>query len=219
MGEYAKFRGESVKIGTCEDMYYLRHDQRHQVEAEPGNVHPVRQATEIRFRFPFPDEDYIEPGAFDPYGRGVAVHGLQPPEGVEHYSVQFRADAGYLLSLPCPESFPREANSSTLVNGLNVVRNGFSGQVKIVQQRQLPDGTLAVVCQCGGCGAKWRLSTWEEAEPLVVALRSEADREARRFAPTPEGKEGNERAARFWHQMADRVTAGYAATPALVTAD
>ena len=27
MGEYAKYAGERVKIGTCEDMYYLRDDQ------------------------------------------------------------------------------------------------------------------------------------------------------------------------------------------------
>lgn len=25
MGEYAKFNDQEVKIGTCEDMYYLRH--------------------------------------------------------------------------------------------------------------------------------------------------------------------------------------------------
>ncbi|MBA3354975.1 MAG: hypothetical protein H0U18_03355 [Pyrinomonadaceae bacterium] len=27
MGEYATFKGLSVKIGTCENMYYLRADQ------------------------------------------------------------------------------------------------------------------------------------------------------------------------------------------------
>lgn len=34
MGEYAKRMrdGERVKIGTCENMYYLRFEERHQVE-------------------------------------------------------------------------------------------------------------------------------------------------------------------------------------------
>ena len=31
MGEYANYMGERVKIGTCEDMLYLRWDQRHLV--------------------------------------------------------------------------------------------------------------------------------------------------------------------------------------------
>lgn len=62
MGEYARYKGEEIKIGTCESMYYLRADQRHLVEALPNNVDPVKDAGEIRFRFPFPDEDACEPG-------------------------------------------------------------------------------------------------------------------------------------------------------------
>ena len=31
MGEYASYLGERIKIGTCENMYYLRADQRHLV--------------------------------------------------------------------------------------------------------------------------------------------------------------------------------------------
>lgn len=54
MGEYATFRGQSVKIGTCEDMYYLRADQAHLVKPTRGSCDPraadVQRA--IRFRFP-----------------------------------------------------------------------------------------------------------------------------------------------------------------------
>ena len=32
MGEYARFRGAEIKIGTCESMYYLRADQRHLID-------------------------------------------------------------------------------------------------------------------------------------------------------------------------------------------
>ena len=40
MGEYAKLKstGQSIKIGTCEHMYHLRHDQRHIVAKERGKV-------------------------------------------------------------------------------------------------------------------------------------------------------------------------------------
>ena len=58
MGEYAKHKGEEIKIGTCENMYYLRFDQRHKVKALPGNVDPNgADAYALRFRFPWPNED------------------------------------------------------------------------------------------------------------------------------------------------------------------
>ena len=32
MSEYGTFKGFAIKLGTCEDMYYLRADQRHEIE-------------------------------------------------------------------------------------------------------------------------------------------------------------------------------------------
>jgi hypothetical protein len=88
MGEYATHAGQSVKIGTCEDMYYLRYDQRHQVTPERGSVDPVADAGVLRFRFPWPDEDHCEPGsAFNgQFERGVIVPGYAPPADAEHYA-------------------------------------------------------------------------------------------------------------------------------------
>lgn len=42
MGEYAVriSDGERIKIGTCEDMLYLRFEDRHKVSAENGSVNP-----------------------------------------------------------------------------------------------------------------------------------------------------------------------------------
>ena len=65
MGEYAKFQGQSIKIGTCENMYYLRADQAAMVQPESGNVDPIRDRESLRFRFPFPDEDNVLPGEFE----------------------------------------------------------------------------------------------------------------------------------------------------------
>lgn len=54
MGEFAKFNGTEIKIGTCENMYYLRADQAPLVLPVPNSLDPVAQAASIRFRFPFP---------------------------------------------------------------------------------------------------------------------------------------------------------------------
>lgn len=195
MGEYAKYRGEEIKIGTCEDMYYLRYDQRELVTAINGSIDPVGDAAAIRFRFPFPDEDALEPGQFNDYDRGVAVWGVTVPEGVEHGIVQFVASAGYNVCLPCPEA-------GNAAHGLTVHRNGFRGPVRIVQQREW-EGKLVTVCECGGCEARYRLPSWSDAEPIVVALRSNADarqRESDLYSPQ----------VAFLNTIADRILAGYA---------
>ena len=188
MGEYASFRGQCVKIGTCEDMYYLRADQRDLVIAQPGNVRPgsAEDQKTIRFRFPWPDEDGNAPGAFEDHDRSFPVPGVRPPAGVDHYSIQFSAREGYLLSLPCPEGPPAS-------HGLTIHRNAFQGPVRIVQQA-FRNGHLALVCSCV-CGARWNYPTVAAAEPIIVALRAKGDRspnDARRF-----------------HEIADRIAAGY----------
>lgn len=206
MGEYAKFNGESVKIGTCEDMYYLRYDQRTLVEPESGNVDPVDDAEHLRFRFPWPDEDHIEPGSGkfhdNGYHRSIAVYGFSAPD-VEHSNVQFTAHAGYVTSLPCPEStlYQDGSNGSRKLVGadnINVHRNGFSGAVHLVAQRWIPGIGLVPILRCGGCGSMWREVERTRIEELAMCLRSEGDRQNRQH-------EGD---GQFWHQIADRVLAG-----------
>lgn len=202
MGEYARFRDQSVKIGTCEEMYYLRYDQRHLVWQERGSLDPNRNdvACELRFRFPWPDEDGTEPGGFDAYERSLAIRGVPVPEGVEHGTVQFVAHAGYVISLPCPEGLVGATAGLTAGawNGVTIHRNGFSGAVHLCQQKPTPDGkTLRAIFKCGGCGAKWRAETWTDVEPYIVALRSEGDRRA---------KDG---CGDFYHRIADRLADGY----------
>jgi len=163
MGEYARRKrdGANIKIGTCENMYYLRADQRHLVQGTQGNVDPnSKDALSIRFRFPWPDEDRTLPGEFENYDRAVTVYGASASQDVEHYSVQFVARAGYLVSLPCPEG-PN-------THGLTIHRNGFAGAVQLSQQKLLADGRLVPVCRCGGCGTAWRMEDPAEIEALAV---------------------------------------------------
>lgn len=198
MGEYATFRGERIKIGTCESLYYLRADQAAAVDYEVDLSKP----SGLRFRFPFPDEDEIEPGAFERYNRSIPLWGLTPPAELagEHYDVQFKADAGYLLSVPCPESGRCPVRFG---------RNGFGGAVRLAQQKRVGELLVAVV-QCGGCGMAWRLETLEDAQPAIDALEAEAERkehqerlsaEHYKCEPNPVGD--------FYREIARRIRAGY----------
>lgn len=201
MGEYADLNGERIKIGTCENMYYLRADQRFQVRSLPGNVDPVKDAHEIRFRFPFPDEDHMAPGSFDPYNRRLAAPGIPVVTSFDHYSVQF-AHGGYLVSLPCPvlvttgfveHKRPEEQAGEPIVRAAyRIHRNGVVDGVAFGQQRLHDDGvTWMLIGECPGCGVAWAYDTWEGVEPVVVACRREADR------------------VHFWSAVADRIAAGY----------
>lgn len=191
MGEYAEFKGQRTKIGTCEDMYYLRFDQRFLVGGLEGNVNPRldKDAELLRFRFPWPDEDDVEPGAFEDFYRSLAVNGLEPDPHAGHNTVQFSARPGYVVSLPCPESHTWPAH-------LKVHRNGFAGSVVLVAQRWLL-GKLWPVLRCGGCGSMWREMELPRVEELALRIRCEGDKRAR------EGGDGG-----FYQAVADRVLAG-----------
>ena len=203
MGEYATYRGEEIKIGTCEDMYYLRHDQR-------GRVRYDFDGTE-RYRFPFPDEDDKQPGDFDNHDRGWPIPEWKIPDdwGDQHGTVQFTSTAGYVLSIPCPESVRNSDAGTARVNGITVHRNGFNGGPRIVQQRE-HEGQLVTIVQCGACRAKWRLSL-EAAEEVAACLRAEADRTFYRNGEH-ELYHGEGGRATF-HTIADRMLAGYPAIP------
>jgi hypothetical protein len=194
MGEYANYCGQRIKIGTCESMYYLRPDQAQKVEAEPHSVDPIRDAAHLLFRFPFPDEDHIAPGAFEHVERSVAVRGVLVPEGVEHGRVQFIAP-GYNTMLPCPEGNEIRKLGDA---GPTIHRNGFPGAVRIVQQR-LWKGHLALVCACGGCKNHYRYPLLADAAPVVAACRAEAELQRVRDSLSAE----------WWNTVADRIVAGY----------
>lgn len=219
MGEYALYKGERIKIGTCEEMYYLRADQRRRVQHEPGNVDPVRDVAELRFRFPFPDEDDCEPGG-DFHGQSFARSLWVPdstitlPAGINHGTVQFRAErAGYLVSLPCPEQNPADAAAhgititpgpahtfGTTVNGFVIHRNGFRGRLHIIQQRWNPETRVwMLIGMCGGCTAKFRYPTFEDAAPIVEAFLNEAAKQESQSSYS----------ATFARELARRIAAGY----------
>lgn len=206
MGEYATYNGSRVKLGTCEDMYYLRADQADKVRAVgEGETDPIKYASAIRFRFPFPDEDDHEPGNYDEPFRslGLYVDAADIPT-FEHHSVQFTSRVGYILSIPCPE---------TNGNPLHVGKNGWvGGTARIVQQR-VWSGRLVLIADCPGCEAKYRLETWDMVQPYIIAARAEADRAQKRANVSIYGAQSEDSTVKFWHTIADRIAAGYTNPP------
>ena len=205
MGEYAirKSDGEEVKIGTCEDMYYLRYEQRGAVRALDGNVDPASDDRfALRFRFPWPDEDDIEVGSDkyhdNGYHRGITVPGMAADPNVEHYNVQFVAQhQGYVTSLPCPEANPNPT----------IHRNGFAGAVQLVAQKPLKDGRVVPILRCA-CGAMWRLEDASEITALAVAFRSEGDRKHKDSWRVLDNGEREYCGRVFWDTIADRILLG-----------
>lgn len=203
MGENARYNGELIKIGTCEDLYYLRADQvtDPRLSWEPNSLNPLDPETlkVIRFRFPFPEEDNITPGLFPEFDHGVGVHGVFPPREIEHCSIQF-ADTrgrGLLVSLPCPESGAGRFAEYT------VHYNNYRGKVRLVQQAAR-GGVLAIVCECGSCGAKYSLPELAEAQPIIDYFFREAERVA---------AENQLYAATWNYTVAKRIKDGYTNPP------
>lgn len=193
MGEYARFEGRQIQIGTCRTMSGLRAGQATLVVKEPGSLDPVGNADRLLFRFPFPDEDQVLPGDFEDYDRAVVVPGLADlGGGAEHRSARFVAGSGHWVVLPCPMSLEGKAGEPKVWgHPYDVTAAGISHQ-------RVWNGHLALVCQCTGCGVRYRLEELEDAKPVIEACRWAAS-----FDKDP----GSD----WWSAVADRIEEGYAA--------
>jgi hypothetical protein len=134
MGEYVTYNGDCAKIGTCEELYYIRFDgllalvTSGAVTRAVGNLEPadyLKPENGFRFRFPFPDEDAtMQPFYNGPaYNRGLLVDwpaDVHVPEGCSHGQITVTAKAEgdanpnpwamAYLRLPCPQDATAEAN-------------------------------------------------------------------------------------------------------------
>lgn len=204
MGEYARYNGHSVKIGTCENMYYLRADQRHAVVPEANSVDPVQDKGSIRFRFPWPDEDNIRPGDFSDYDRAVTIPDLAHPDDVEHGDVVFRSSYptdAFTLSVPCPLS--REGKNWADKAGVAPRDVKGLGAVQLVQQKYVR-GSWVVVMRCAACGTRYRLETLEDVAPVLAAIDALLSRRT---------SEDCAKEREFWRVVRERIVAGYVVTP------
>lgn len=200
MGEYVEIRGERVKIGTCESMYYARVEQFRELAAlgvvghEESSCY-LAPENGFRWRFPFPDEDSVQIGHFDPYNRGVTVgvpRGSRLFEGVNHEqiykSVSCHNAYNVNVRIPCP---------ATGLEGLQHSPIPPNVPLEIVQVKPMPDKTTWTVVRCGWCESMWRIDEGNANELVNIIREQYANRAGDAASP-------------FWLKIADRILAGYA---------
>jgi hypothetical protein len=155
MGEYAirKSDGADIKIGTCETMYYLRYSDRDKVKARSGNIDPMDESiiNQIRWRLPYPDEDHIQPGDYEPF-RGAMLYGFENPDTVNEPGIlQKSTKYGLLMNIPCyhGEKLPENYGE------IKVFWNG-KGPAYELRHLKFIDGEPWGVYGCIECGQEWR---------------------------------------------------------------
>jgi len=178
MGEYAtrKSDNERIKIGTCEMMYYLRLEDRSNVNPETNSLDLAKE-TGLFWRLPFPDEDNILPGGYENHNRGLRLYkkretpGIQPdsyddfePQELvkDHGTIQLRHDCGLMVNMPCYHGlalpdYPPDGKCFW---------NGKSWFFELSYVKELSDGKIMPIVTCRHCGRMWRF-TWDEILPYV----------------------------------------------------
>jgi hypothetical protein len=176
MGEYAYWHDDYVKIGTCDNMYYLRADDATEVRKCENSLDPVLRAADgaLKFRFPFPDEDGIPPGHYKDAFTSFGVRNVNPPSPMDHGRVSFKSTQGLTATMPCLFSRDWKKIPEDLVT-LRGAGFGLAGrQIEIIQQR-VHDGKLIPICQCAHCHAKFRYDDLADCLPIIESLREEAE--------------------------------------------
>ncbi|UOE50890.1 hypothetical protein MTO98_07340 [Mucilaginibacter sp. SMC90] len=204
MGEYVKYNGHTIKIGTCEDMYYtdygryieaLREGQLMLIE---GNADPQVYAmpgTGLRFRFPFPDEDIKTLGKLgkNDYERGLLI---TIERGLNFATEDFPPVLGkYIVESHTQPGLMRQLRMLNPNNVLKLV------DIEIVQQKPvLMDGNfyLLLIYRCPYSDERWRIEDKETAEHIASQIRQ-------RYLLTAENEDSKD----FWQKLIDRILIGY----------
>jgi hypothetical protein len=216
MGEYLKVNSKTIKVGTCEDLFYARLSDLQEIEAlsiseqlegndsVQGYLDPKNG---YRYRFPFPEEDGLGAGSYEKYDKGFAVtidshsapqlYEFLRGKEWEHNTLCHSAsvNGGYNVNLiiPCPLSidFPKNIRMSC---------NGPSNVIEIIQQKQV-EGQLWTVIRCGYCKAAIRLAP-EAAAELANVLNLDADNFDRSYNHDHSN-------AVYYREIAARIMDGY----------
>jgi hypothetical protein len=170
MGEFARrlADGQEIKIGTCEEMLYLRFEDRHLVGATDRghtDVNDPEIAGKLLYRLPYPDEDDCGPGNYkEPFRtqRLYDPHGnyFTRPELADQTGTMQLHQWGLLLNVPCHhgEKLPVVAertrafwNGKEIFWSLAFLRATWDGRELHVHP----------VIQCKACRRCWR-TAWSE---------------------------------------------------------
>lgn len=156
MGEYIQIGQNTVKIGTCEDLYYTTYEKLAKAvklgaKQVPGNDEPrnyLKEEQGNRYRFPFPDEANLPIGYdYDPF-RAITLQ------------------------------IPRELDLNIIGDHLNCQKlnenGGFRGWLVELVQERLIKGKLLPVFKCSSCGAKFRIEKLEMIKLITSFMHETA---------------------------------------------
>jgi len=173
MGEYARLGDKEVKIGTCENMYYLRYEDRNRVRHIPGNVRPATDLN-LRFRLPLLEEDALSPGEYESGFKGVALYNYTSKEAADDVgNMQLTHPSGLLLNIPCHhgEKLP-DLGDKTRAHW-----NGKAGHFyELIAVKNTSEGLVPII-RCRFCGQMWRCE-WAEVLPHITDEKLKARLEA-----------------------------------------
>jgi hypothetical protein len=197
MGEYAIRNSDNteVKIGTCEDMLYLRYEDRYKVSKLPSSLDPVREAGVLRFRLPFPDEDDTPIGQYkDPF-RGQRLYrssGFGAHTSNEDFAdestinqpglIQLRHEAsGLMINAPCYHGIKLPEASKDMKPFWN--GKGYSFELYQLAPRTINDiFQVLPIVRCKHCREIWRYEwadIWDFVPmPIRANLRVYAEAKA-----------------------------------------
>ncbi len=161
MGEYIRIDGEELKLGTCEDLYYVTYDQARELLTRavqvPGNLPPreyLDPKHQWRYRFPFPEEDGRAAGSFDDFNKGRvfsclpgAPFALSPDN---HDTICVSISLGGVRGSGCHNVNTRVACPAS--GRLDRHSPIDAWPVEIVQQRLMADGASGPSCAAAGAG-------------------------------------------------------------------
>ena len=173
MGEYIKFGGDVIKIGTCEDLTDFSYDALEIMVAlgaaqQPGNEPPEDYLHgNWRYRFPWPDEPE---GTGEQIGRYQAVTTPLVMAGslVENWQHE---DVGYWIR--AHEQFAPGIQAPDMRLSQPCPQAKAPRWVHIVAQRHI-DNQFWTVIECPYCHSKARLPQ-EEAAMLTAHMRATYD--------------------------------------------
>jgi len=205
MGEYVNYLGSSMKIGTCENLFYATFGnfraafKNGVLSQDEGSLNPadyLKPDSGFRFRFPFPDEDNLLLPAFHTlkdFERGLLVtidrgalfeKGTFPPPTFQ-YPVRSRTQPGLVEYLP-------QNNPNNITDQV---------AIEIVQQKLVIDEgevILALCYRCPFCEQLWRIRDEFQAEWIAEQIFEHYIQQA-----------SDEAERVFWQTVAERIVAGY----------
>lgn len=169
MGEYAtrKSDGVKVKIGTCESMYYLRHEDQSKVTYQHFQHG-------LRYRLPFLDEDSVAVGEYRNNDRGLRLYKTDEngrmtefaPEGDHlHGTIQLMHPSGLLVNVKCHHGLK-------LPEGSDDIQPHWNGRSWFFELKAIKavDGGTRPVYGCRHCWRMWS-TDWDSVIDYTNVLK------------------------------------------------